>query len=1080
MENNEFVPVKGKDNVVMMNNLKSPLNTISISPDNNYIVVAGREVLKILSLKKDELLNVTQNLKSGRFSGLQYSTSDVKWCPFEQSKEWIATGSTNGSVLLWNINSIKKLERSKIVYSHNRTVHRISWHNPGCLMSCSQDGLIKYRDTREGTDKESITFDPKSGPVRDIQFYPFYPNYFASALDNGSVQVWDLRSTQKCKTKIVAAHNGLVMSVDWHPEDSSLVASGGRDGFVRIWNLNNPKVPVHSIQTIATVGRVSWRNGHKNQIATCSNILDFEPHIWDITSKNIPYASLPGHRDVVSGMIWVNQNTQMVTCSQDGGVILHEIKNAYFPRQHLKSHVISWNPTLRNQFAYIAQPINRTNPEYANFLKTTNPKNSKEIPLESNAKPETYHYKRSISIHSLYNPITYTNFQCFEFMALNYRLSGDSVSAICQYNASVANLAHQIHLKHVWNVLKSFVDDYERFDPKEIEPNSETIFDLLFHGSRRNKVQIHRQDKIEEILPLKKPETVVDVDVSSILDFNFDHISNEENNLFNMNNVLEPILNRYSERGDEDYGTKNSVSVSPIRSVLDDTLEDTSISEVSLISKLKEKKGSENERNFFDPSEYFNIEAHSEYGSTDESTSFKNSMIGEGVIPSHLSDEDDDDDDDDDDDEVYLNPGEENDFLSNKEDDRLISFGNYSIQNFIANENVFSNPFQGGTLSVSNDNLSMEDPPLSSSANMLSLNNSKSLSSSVNSDKSSLLSRSVSKSFQFSPFENKNFLIGEHNAKPHNVVKKKKISKSLNEKNKLLKKKPSKNKSSSTKSMFPQSDSIMFPGDFEERDSNEEKDNRGEGMFLNELNDDNNTEEEGEENSAKSSDSEHLREVEVLRTLLSSNGESSTENIERRSSKNVFETSFVEESRKICSKKKIRLEEVEKNDYTLPSDKNIKEIVNFLADNGDVQTCTFIVYILRDYIKFDSNKTLQWAFSYIDLLQQHKLYNCSNQIISIWPDAKISNMNKKETVFHASCGSCNQAIFENNSVCLTCKKYTCYCSICRLPIKGLIAWCKGCGHGGHLKEIQTWKSVSDKCPVPSCNHLCFVSEKKFN
>ena len=79
-----------------------------------------------------------------------------------ETKEYIATGSTNGSVLLWNIEALRKTERVRIINSHNRTVHRLCWHMPSCLMSCSQDGTVKYIDTRDKNGK-AITFDLKSG-----------------------------------------------------------------------------------------------------------------------------------------------------------------------------------------------------------------------------------------------------------------------------------------------------------------------------------------------------------------------------------------------------------------------------------------------------------------------------------------------------------------------------------------------------------------------------------------------------------------------------------------------------------------------------------------------------------------------------------------------------------------------------------------------------------------------------------------------------------------------------------------------------------------------------------------------------
>jgi len=34
-----------------------------------------------------------------------------------------------------------------------------------------------------------LTFEGRAEAVRDVQFSPFYSNYFAAAFDNGSIQV---------------------------------------------------------------------------------------------------------------------------------------------------------------------------------------------------------------------------------------------------------------------------------------------------------------------------------------------------------------------------------------------------------------------------------------------------------------------------------------------------------------------------------------------------------------------------------------------------------------------------------------------------------------------------------------------------------------------------------------------------------------------------------------------------------------------------------------------------------------------------------------------------------------------------
>jgi hypothetical protein len=38
-------------------------------------------------------------------------------------------------------------------------------------------------------------------------------------------------------------------------------------------------------------------------------------------------------------------------------------------------------------------------------------------------------------------------------------------------------------------------------------------------------------------------------------------------------------------------------------------------------------------------------------------------------------------------------------------------------------------------------------------------------------------------------------------------------------------------------------------------------------------------------------------------------------------------------------------------------------------------------------------------------------------------------------------------------------------------VKGLFAWCQGCGHGGHLAHMRDWFAKHSTCPA-GCGHAC--------
>ncbi|KAG2391750.1 hypothetical protein C9374_013235 [Naegleria lovaniensis] len=60
---------------------------------------------------------------------------------------------------------------------------------------------------------------------------------------------------------------------------------------------------------------------------------------------------------------------------------------------------------------------------------------------------------------------------------------------------------------------------------------------------------------------------------------------------------------------------------------------------------------------------------------------------------------------------------------------------------------------------------------------------------------------------------------------------------------------------------------------------------------------------------------------------------------------------------------------------------------------------------------------------------------------------------------------------QNSSGVLNPKKSFLHCSLCRIPVKGLVSYCPNCNHGGHVEHIQNWFKSHETCPA-GCNCKC--------
>jgi WD40 repeat protein len=87
-------------------------------------------VFKILGVEDDCFTEIL-NLRVGKNLNLNYSCNDVAWNTLDENV--IATGATNGAVVLWNLSKITRAKQEHVFCEHKRTVHKVIirtyWYN---------------------------------------------------------------------------------------------------------------------------------------------------------------------------------------------------------------------------------------------------------------------------------------------------------------------------------------------------------------------------------------------------------------------------------------------------------------------------------------------------------------------------------------------------------------------------------------------------------------------------------------------------------------------------------------------------------------------------------------------------------------------------------------------------------------------------------------------------------------------------------------------------------------------------------------------------------------------------------------
>ena len=127
------------------------------------------------------------------------------------------------------------------------------------------------------------------------------------------LQIWDIKAGAICD--VFEGHQQEVYSVEFS-RDGRLLASGGGDGTVRIWNMNDGDSKVLTIDDWDPIHGVCAIAFFPNGQLVVAGSLDSIIRIWDVETGN-RLETLKGHSDTVYSVRFTPDGKQLVSGSLD-------------------------------------------------------------------------------------------------------------------------------------------------------------------------------------------------------------------------------------------------------------------------------------------------------------------------------------------------------------------------------------------------------------------------------------------------------------------------------------------------------------------------------------------------------------------------------------------------------------------------------------------------------------------------------------------------------------------------------------------------------------------------------------------
>ncbi|CAG8961819.1 hypothetical protein HYFRA_00013995 [Hymenoscyphus fraxineus] len=261
-----------------LNKIKHPVNVVRWTPE-------GRRLLTASSSGEFTLWNGTGfNFETI----MQAHDVAIRALAYSHSDDWLISADHDGLIKYWqpNFNNVKVIQghtepirdiafsptdskfvtasddahlkifdfaggvEESSIHAHTWDVKTVDWHpTKGLIVSGSKDHLIKLWDPRESGNKELTILRGHKNTITRTLFERVRGDCLATSARDQTARVFDLRMMRDIL--LLKGHEKEISTLTWHPIHSSLLTTGGGDGALHHYLLDEPNNPPGVLPTLA-------------------------------------------------------------------------------------------------------------------------------------------------------------------------------------------------------------------------------------------------------------------------------------------------------------------------------------------------------------------------------------------------------------------------------------------------------------------------------------------------------------------------------------------------------------------------------------------------------------------------------------------------------------------------------------------------------------------------------------------------------------------------------------------------------------------------------------------------------------